>query len=269
MIDPSFFTDVIKGYLPEPHASLLNGIIFGIPVKADKLFHQQLKIVGIIHIAVLSGSNINLLTSIITNITIPLGRKISTIIAIITVITFILFVGVQPPIVRAGFMGVVALIGLLYGRKTITMYLLLLSAIFIAIIWPEWITGISFQLSYAATLGLLIFGKKPPEDNIHKTKNDIYSYIKDELRTSLAAQAFTVPIIFLYFREISFISPISNVLISWTIAPLMIFGFLTAILGKIHFIFGLIPSLICYTLLSYIIFLVRILAEIPFASAKF
>ena len=268
MIEPQIFADVIKSYLPEPHASLLNGIIFGIAVKQSKEFYTQLKIVGLVHIVVLSGSNISLLAAIITSCTLFLGRYISAIISIISIIAFVLFVGPQPPIVRAGCMGVLTLIALLYGRKTITLWSLFLSFIFIAIFWPEWLTGLSLKLSYAATLGLILFAKQP-EVQQKKDIPSLQKYIQNELRTSLAAQAFTVPMIFWYFKEISFISPVSNVLISWAIAPLMIFGFLTALLGKIHFVLGLLPSYVCYTLLSYIIWIVEVLSKVPYAAVKF
>jgi hypothetical protein len=52
MPDVSIFTSVINSYLPEPHASLLNGILFGVSLKASKTFFEQLKIVGLLHIVV-------------------------------------------------------------------------------------------------------------------------------------------------------------------------------------------------------------------------
>ncbi len=269
--DPTVFTEVINSYLPETHAALLNGIIFGVKSKTDKVFYDQLKTVGLIHIVVLSGMNITLLSTLITKITSFLSKKISIIISILSIILFIIFVGPAAPIIRAGCMGILTLIAVLFGRKTITLYSLLLSAIFIAIFWPQWPKTISFQLSYAATFGLIIFTKPiSKDDKKNNTKiSRIKNYLSDELYTSLAAQVFTVPLIFIFFRQISFISPLANILVSWLIAPLMIFGFLTAFLGSIHYYLGLIPSYICYIILSYIIFIVKLLAEIPFASVKF
>ncbi len=270
--DPLIFTSLIDSYLPEPQASLLNGIIFGIPVRDTGNFYYELKTVGLIHIVVLSGSNITLLAAIITSITGSLGRKTSVVLTIVSIVIFVLFVGPQPPIVRAGFMGVLTLIGSLYGRKTLILYTMLLSLIFIAIFWPEWITGISLQLSYAATLGIVLFGKSTQKNDSHKnqaTESSWISYVKEDLRTSLAAQVFTTPIIFYYFKQISFISPISNLLISWLIAPLMIFGLITVVLGKIHFTLGIIFSYVCYVLLTWVVIVVETLAKVPFASVQF
>src|SRR3989344_5922471 len=266
------FTSLITYYLPEPQASLLNGIVFGVPFRADYQFYQQLKAVGIVHIVVLSGMNITMLAAIIATLTRQLGKKISVALTIATIVLFILFVGPQPPIIRAGFMGVLSLIGIIYGRKSIALYSLALSAIFIAICWPQWLATISFQLSYAATLGLIIFGRKSvaiAADKNDKKPSGLIAYLKDELRTSLSAQALTVPLIFYYFRQISFISPVTNVLVAWLIAPLMILGLLTAILGKIFWFMGVIPAYMSYILLTWIVWVVKIFSALPFAYLKF
>ncbi|HRN70949.1 MAG TPA: ComEC/Rec2 family competence protein, partial [Candidatus Woesebacteria bacterium] len=106
-------TSVINTYLPEPHASLLNGIVLGVDLQTTYSFKEKLKDVGLIHIVVLSGMNITLLSAVILQIIIPLfGRKIATIATIVSIIVFIWFVGIDPPIVRAGIMGILSLIGL-------------------------------------------------------------------------------------------------------------------------------------------------------------
>lgn len=268
MPNPSIFTSVVKAYLPEPHASLLNGILFGISLKTTKEFYQQLKIVGLLHIVVLSGTNITMLSSVVTALTANFGRFISLLITILTIIFFIIFVGPQAPIVRAGFMGILTIVSILYGRKNIALYSLLLSVLFIAIFWPGWLTTISFQLSYGATLGIILFGQtsvKKPKNLWEKVKLQI---LKD-VKPSLAAQIFTVPIIFYYFRQISLIAPLTNVLVAPFIPSLMIFGFLTAILGKINYFLGLPFAYLSFGILEYIILVVNFFSKMPFVFIQF
>lgn len=257
-MNPSFFTSVINSYLPEPHSSLLNGIIFGINLKTTKTFYEQLKIVGLLHIVVLSGMNITILAAIVGNITSFFSKQISIMITILSIILFILFVGPQAPIVRAGIMGILTYVAILTKRKNFVLYSLFLSIIFIAIVFPAWLNTLSFYLSYGATLGIIFFGPKSKENKIIQ-----------ELKTTLSAQVFTAPIIFVYFKQISLIALLANILVAPVIPPLMIFGFLTAILGKIYYILGLIPAYICYGLLTYIIFIVETLSKIPFAFIQF
>lgn len=268
MPDPSIFTSIINSYLPEPHSSLLNGILFGVDLKSSKLFYEQLKQVGLLHIVVLSGMNITMLAAIIGVITLSLGRRASLFITATTIFLFVIFVGPEPPIVRAAIMGMLTLLSIVYGRSRQALYTLFLSGFAIAIFKPDWLATISFQLSFGATLGIILFGPKKIE-----FKNDWRGKFKEELKrelqTTLSAQIFTVPIIFYYFKQVSFISPLANILVSWLIAPLMILGFTTVILGKISFVLGLLPSYLCYGLLTYVVFLVEKMALIPGAFMSF
>jgi len=268
MFSPSIFTSLINSYLPEPQASLLNGMTFGVNLKTTKLFYEQLKIVGLLHLVVLSGTNITLLAAIFTKITENLGKRLSTLITVLIIIIFVIFVGPKAPIVRAGIMGILTLVAILYGRKYLVLYSLLLSLIIIAVFWPSWLTSLSLQLSYAATLGIIIFGKKIYLKNKSWSAKLINDIINDFI-TSIAAQILTVPIIFIYFKQISLISPVANVLVSWTVAPLMVFGLLTVFLGKIHFLLGILPAYICYGLLTYMVFIIETLAKIPGVFIKF
>ncbi|MFA6016934.1 MAG: ComEC/Rec2 family competence protein [Patescibacteria group bacterium] len=258
MITPAIFTNVINYYLPEPHASLLNGIIFGVNLKTTKEFYQQLKVVGLLHLVVLSGINITLLSSIISSSTKFLSKLLSTLITILLVFLFVIFVGPQAPIIRAAFMGILTHVAIITGRKNYTLYALFLSFIFISVFWPAWLKTVSLQLSYGATLGIILFGQTQSNN-----------YIWKNIKLTLAAQIFTVPIIFFYFKQISLIAPVSNLLVAETIPPLMVFGFLTAILGKISYFLGYIPSLICYGILSYLIWIIEVLAKLPFAFIQF
>lgn len=272
MLDTSVFSTVINQYYAEPHASLLNGILFGIDLNTTTTFKEQLKEVGLIHLVVLSGSNITLLSSIISSATIRLGKKLSLMVSIAGIILFVWFVGPEPPVVRAACMAVLTSTALIFGRQYMVLYGLLLSALIIAVIWPSWLTSISFQLSYAATIGLLLFGnishhhKIAPENKHDTLLHQFAVYMKEELRISLAAQVFTVPLIGLYFQQISLISPVANIAVAWMIAPLMIFGFCTVLLGSLHPWLGLIPYSICYVLLDIMTWIVEVLATIPYAS---
>lgn len=268
MPGPEIFTSVIDGYLPEPHASLLNGILFGINLKTSRVFYDQLKTVGLLHLVVLSGINITLLASVIAQITNFLGKQASILLTILVVIFFIIFVGPKAPIIRAGFMGIFTLVSLLFEKKAYLFWGLFLSLIFILIFWPDWIKTVSLQLSYGACFGLALFGNVYEKKTVG-LKEKFLILLWKEIKPSLAAQVFTAPIIFIYFREVSLVGPISNLLVSFTIAPLMVFGFVTVILGKVNYLLGLIPAYICYGLLSYIVFVIGILAKIPWALVSF
>lgn len=271
MPDRSIFTNVINSYLPEPHASLLNGILFGVSLKTTPIFYQQLKMVGLLHMVVLSGINITILCSIVGRLTLFFSKQISILITILSIILFIIFVGPQAPIIRAGFMGVLTLVAVLIGRKSSSLWLLFLSLLPVSLLhllYPKKITLLSTLLSYGATLGIILF---TPKKNF-RPKNlweSFVAIINKELQPSLSAQIFTAPIIFIYFKQISLISPLSNLLTAPFIPPLMVFGFLTAILGKVHYLLGLPFSFVCLAILEYLVSVTKFLSQIPYVFIQF
>ena len=247
---------ILSSYLPEPHASLISGILFGLPLKTSPIFYNELKRVGLLHLVVLSGSNITIVGNTVGALTGFLPKKASLFAGIISIVAFTVYVGPKPPIVRAAIMGSLALAATVYGKRNSALISLLIAVVGIAVLKSEWISTLSFQLSAAATLGIILFGGN--------TKG-----VAGELRTSLAAQVFTAPLIFFSFREISVISPVSTLLVSFLIAPLMIIGTLTTVAGYIHYSLGLIPGYILFALLQYMLTVIHILSRLPFSFFSF
>jgi competence protein ComEC len=250
---PDTFVHVINSYLPEPHSSLLNGLIFGIPLKHVHDFYEKVQRVGLLHLVVLSGTNITFLATGIAYVTRFFSKQVSLMITVISIVLFVCFVGPQAPIVRAAIMGILTFVAIMFGRRSYAWYSLILSLIGIAVFKSEWLTSVSLYLSYGATIGMLLF----PTGN--------GNYLKNELQTTFSAQLFTVPIIIFTFHQLSLIAPLANIAVSFTVPPLMLFGFLTALLGYAHPLLGLLPSYLCFGLLSYDIFVIEQLSKLPFA----
>src|SRR3989338_8087128 len=103
------FVEVINQVLPEPQAGLLNGILFGIRARLPKDLYEGLITTGTVHIVALSGQNIAILTKIISEVTLTLGRKVSSLLTVASVVGFVAFVGAEPTIVRAAIMGSLSL----------------------------------------------------------------------------------------------------------------------------------------------------------------
>ncbi len=264
-MSPSYFVTLINSYLPEPHASLLNGILFGIPLRTTTHFYEELKQTGLLHLVVLSGMNITLLSSLIAPFVSLFSKKIALGCTLCCITLFILFVGPQPPIIRAGIMGGLSLISVWFGKKNTALISLMIAVVCIAIVWPSWINTISLWLSIGATLGLILFGNSFSD---HTNKN-ILHYLRSEMILSLSAQIFTVPIICLSFKQISIISPFSNMCVSFLIGPLMIFGCITCILGSLSWYLGVPFAYLSYGILTYMVNLVHVLSAVPFSSIEF
>jgi competence protein ComEC len=258
-VSPEYFAEIIRQNLPEPHASLMNGIVLGIPLKNQWGLYQGLIRVGLVHMVVLSGMNITLLVQLISSTLFFVSKQLRIVITILAIVGFTFFVGIQPPIARAAVMGVISLLGLQLGRRVSSWYCLMLSGIICLLIWPEWVSSLSFYLSYAATSGIVLVPKPfSATANRKKPLSYIYKYCLEDLQTSLSAQIFTLPLIWYFFGRISLVSPLTNLLVSWTIAPIMVLGFIICALGQFSSHLVKPAAFISYVLISYIITIVHL-----------
>ena len=265
------FTAIINMLLPEPHAGLLSGILFGTRATLSKELTDALVTTGTLHIIALSGMNITILTSLVGRLFVPLvGRRSASLITIVIIIMFILFVGPSPSVIRAGIMGAISLLATSSGRQYWSLYTLHLATGIMVVLVPTWITDFSFQLSVLATLGIILFG---PKSQLQKTNvsllTQFWQPIESNLHITLAAQVFTIPLIFLQFHRISLVSPLANVLIGWTIVPITVLGFLVAILGWVWLPIGQVIAWVAWIVLEYLVGTVFLVARLPMASVNF
>ena len=219
------FIAVINSLLSEPQASLLNGILFGTRASMSREFYQALVTTGTLHIIALSGINITILTNLTAKTTLFLGRKISILVTICLIVFFVWFVGASPSIVRAAIMGSLSLLAIYFGRQSWGLLSLLFASGIMLIFDFSLIKNISFQLSFLATLGIILANRREKRQRKKGALDRFKYFFNDNLRYTLSAQIFTLPVIIYNFQRISFIAPLGNLLIEWTIQPIMILGF--------------------------------------------
>lgn len=276
MITVVTFTSIINQLLPEPHAGLLSGILFGTKATMSKELTDALIRTGTLHIVALSGTNITILTGIINfSLLWLVGRKFASVLTILLITGFIWLVGSSPSVIRAGIMGGISLLAIIFGRQTWGLLAWMLAISTMLLLNPVWITDLSFQLSAMATLGIILFGGKSQTENQkldHRISNFqrltsfFCSLISDNLRLTLAAQVFTIPIIFWYFHRISLISPVTNLLIGWIVPPLTVLGLGTAVAGLVFWPLGQLLAWFAWVPLQYLITVVELTSRVPGAS---
>jgi len=212
----------LERVLPPEPASLLTGIVWGNQGQFSKNFYQDMKNSGLLHVVVASGANVMTLVGLLKKSTLFLGRRLSILITLPTIIFYGFIVGADPPIVRAVLMSSLVLVSQLFGRQTKPLKSLFLAAVVMMIVNPLIFTDIGFQLSFGATLGILLFSQKLKK---------LLGW--SDLATTLAAQIITVPMLALYFGQLSPLSFLSNAFLLWLIEPLMLWGLLLTLLGLI------------------------------------
>lgn len=219
------------------------------------------------HIIAVSWFNITILILFFWYITkfFPPSLKLITISTII--ILFTMLVWYNPPVIRASIMWIIWYIVLISWRKWDIIWILLLTALLMIIVSPLSLNyDVSFHLSFLAVIWI-IFTQKWFEEKLQFLPNILE--IRNALCLTLSALVFTFPIMIFNFWQISLISPISNVLVSWTIPIIMLLGFVWLIWYWILPILWIILSYIPWLFLKWDISIVNNLGTLKYGVIKY
>lgn len=154
-------TYILNQLLPEPHAGLLVGLLFGTKSTLSQEFYYALITTGTLHIIALSGMNISIIMDMIAKmLQWRTGRRGASLISVAIIVWFVWFVGPSSSIVRAAIMGSISLIAVIFGREYWALLSWMLAVGIMLLLNFSWISDISFQLSALATLGIILFGNQ-------------------------------------------------------------------------------------------------------------
>ena len=260
------FIGIFDKILPEPKSSFLAALLVGarrtLPDDLVNAFNKT----GTSHIVAISGYNISIISIMILNFLsyLFLPRRLIFWIVITGILIFTLIAGAGASVVRAAIMGGLLVLAGREGRfYRVTNAIVFAGAVmlFFNPYLLRYDTG--FQLSFLAALGLICLA---PHFNRWFAGLPNFLSFRTNLAATLSAQIMTFPIIFWEFGRISLIATLANVLILPAIPTTMLFGFLAGLSGFISLKIAEILVLPAWILLSYQIFVVKILSIIPGAS---
>lgn len=237
--------------LPTPSSSLLLGIVFGIKEPMPKDFTDNLRTSGVMHVIAASGMNVTLIGGFISSLlVIFLKRQLALVISIIVIMFYAVLAGLEPSIVRASIMGILVFSSQILGRQNMARNGLLIAGFMMLFMQPYLLSDVGFQLSFAATLGLLYI--RPLFEHNKKLKGVIKkSLVGSDVTTTISAQLATLPILLANFGTYSAWSVLANGLVLWTIPVIMTIGAISAIFGLVFMPLGGIFLYLSYPFLLY------------------
>lgn len=256
----------IARHIPDPAASLLGGLTVGTKQSLGSELENDFRRTGIIHIVVLSGYNVIIVAETIMRSLrfLPLRFRLS--ISTIAIGLFVILVGAGSTVVRAALMAVAALLVRSSGRTALGLQLLFLAGVSMLLINPAILFhDPSFQLSFVATLGLILFSK-PLEKLFYWIHHQGFREITT---ATVATQIAVFPLIMYLMGEISLVALPVNLLVLPTVPSAMLFGFITGILGVIPFVSVFLAPVfgaLAFFVLSFELLVVNLFARISVAS---
>jgi competence protein ComEC len=266
----------INHILPDPQASLLAGILLGNDNGLPDTLAEQFRTTGLTHIIAISGFNIAILIAIMVSAAQPLvGRKPAVAAAIVGVTLYTILVGADASVVRAAIMGSLYLIASrLLGRPSFPYASLFLAALLMTALNPLTLWDVGFQLSFGATLGLMLYADPITRWTRGKllqwldraVVQQLMGLLSEAVLVTLAAQILTLPLMIAYFGQLSVVSFLANALVLPVQPGVMLWGGVATLAGMAVPLLGQILGWVAWLFLSYTIFMVRLLAAVPGAA---
>lgn len=255
----------ISDLWPEPEASFMAGLLYGYRGGLGEL-NELFSRTGVTHIVAVSGFNISVIATIlITTATYAqVQRQKAFWLVSVGIVGFVIFTGASASVVRAGVMGIIALLAKHVGRLSRIGNVMVTAAVIMVLQNPLvlWYDA-GFQLSFLSTLGLVYvspllqrFEKYLPE----------WLGLRENILSTFSAIISTLPLILYQFGRLSLIAPIVNVLILWLISWLMLAGVVAVMIGSIIPQLGIIVAWPAHMGMQYIIIVVKWFAGLSWAS---
>jgi competence protein ComEC len=213
---------------------------------------------GLSHALAASGFQVSLILGILLAATRRFSKTVQLGCGTAGLLVFGGLAGLQPAVSRAILMGFAVLAGIWFERKVRPVGSLLVAATTLLFIVPAWIWDIGFQLSFLATLGLLVTSSA-----IEKRLDWLPNVISPAISVPIAAFIWTLPLQLYYFGIVSPYSILINVITTVLISILSIGGMISALLALISPIAGSFSAWALDYPLRFLLAIVDFFCQLP------
>jgi len=258
------FVSNLEKTLGEPHSALASGLVVGEKAALGNDLLDVFRTVGLIHIVVLSGYNITIVGVAIGKVLSFLPRVWKILTGGVGIVLFGILVGGGATVVRSCFMASVAVSADIIRRDYNVMRALIFVGLIMLIQNPMILLhDPSFQLSFLATMGLVLLGR-PIEERLEFVTEKFG--LRGIIAATLSTQIFVSPYILYMMGDLSLVGILANIVVLPVIPITMLFVFVTGATGMISLSLAQVFAWVSHLLLSYELFIVQLFAKIPLAS---
>ncbi len=238
-----FTKDAIMRYIQGDEGGFSVALLTGDKNYISQDTYLDIEVSGLSHVVAVSGMHMNIFIMLVY-VLFSRSRKRSytaTFVNILLCIFMVIFTGGSYSVIRAAMMVILANIGYFLGRGTYSLNSVICVGGIIIVVNPYALFDMSFILSFAATLSIILFEEKT-EDFIEKKACIKNKYFKSLISVTLSAQYLVFPCIIAMKNTVNTYSLLSNVLVS----PIIPFYMLSVIFLVVFSGIGLIADFVKY-----------------------
>jgi competence protein ComEC len=259
----AFVGRTIERIFPPREAGLLLGLVLGDASELDPVTTRDFQTTGLGHLLVVSGENVAMVLAPVLAFAaaLKLGAVSRFTMGIGVVVLFVVLTGAEPSVLRAGAMACLALLGILLGKPRATGTILAAAVLVLLVLDPWLVYGIGFQLSVAATAGMVTLAT-PIADRLARL---VPMPVAMAAGTTTAAQLGVTPLLLFHFHEVPGVTIIANLAAFPAVSPALLLGIAASALGLMWLPLGHVVALIARVPMRYLEIVASTLAKAPVA----
>ena len=207
-----------------PRRGVVEGVVLGDEQALSEGIRNRFRASGLYHLLAVSGQNVALVAAGALALAWLLGlpRRVGQAGAIGAIASYVLAVGAQPSVVRAGVAGVLGSLAWLAARPADRWYFLCLGALVLLTWNPYDILDAGFQLSFVAVCAIFVL---VPRIAATLEGYPLPAKLAAAVAVSMACGVATTPILWLQFHAVPLLTVPANALAEPAVAPLLYLAF--------------------------------------------
>jgi competence protein ComEC len=211
---------------------VIEGVVLGEDGDLSDTLKQRFRASGLYHLLAVSGSNVVVVASGVLGLAWLLGisRLAAEVAALVAIAAYVLAVGPQPSVIRAGVGGALASLAWLSGRQRDRWYALLVAAIVLLAWNPDNVLDAGFQLSFAAVLSIFLL---VPRFQRVLEGYPLPPFLRGPVALSAACGLGTAPISWFQFHAIPLLTVPANAAAAPAVVPMLGLALVSALVAPV------------------------------------
>jgi competence protein ComEC len=212
--------------------ALVLGVVVGEDEGLPERVREEFRASGLAHLLAVSGQNVAFIVAGVFGVgwLLRLSRAVRELLAIASVGAYVLAVGWQPSVVRAGVAGVLASLAWLVARPRDRWHFLALGALVLLAWTPTSLLEPGFQLSFVAVASIFV--------GVPKVRSTLEGYplprgAADAIGIATVCGLATAPVVLVHFGEAPVYTVLANVLAFPAVPAVLGLGLLAAVVDPV------------------------------------
>jgi competence protein ComEC len=257
-------TALARGASGEREA-VLAGVVLGDDQAVPKQLRDRFRASGLYHLLAVSGQNVALVAvgALLLARLVGVPRLVGELGALGGIFAYVLAVGAQPSVIRAGVVGALASLAWIVARQRDRWYFLMLAA-FVLLAWnPYTLLDAGFQLSFVAVVSIFSFVR--PLVRVLEGY-PVPHWLAEAIAVSTVCGAVTAPVLWFQFHSVPLLAVPANALAAPAMAPLLALALLAALVDPVSPGLATLLASLAGWCAAWLALCARVVGGLPFAQ---